>query len=286
MITYGTVISLNDSRILVLKTQFKTYYIKLQRSLFLKYKPLLLKNQRLVALIKREKNHYKIQRILKILTPNGLVLNPLFHQNHVLEDARVMINAMDYTLFIDFEMSMHPYYYSPSFISEIIQVGWVLTGPNDEVVESYKTYVKPEKFPTLTERTLKFLKVTQEDINQGISFKEFFNIFKKVIDTYDPAIFTWGSNDESMFKDAMKRHKQTLNKDLRFIDLLKMHKHVYMYKNDLGLQKAYEMYGNRSEKPQKHDALDDATMTWYIFEGFKAYLNQEKPVLASYYLHD
>ncbi len=285
MIVYGIIESLSESRLLILYTRQKTYHIKLQRSLYLRYKPLLLKHQRVVAFMRKEKSHWKIDRFLKVLTPNGAMLNPLFHQNQVLSEAKALINAMDYKLFIDFEMSMHPYYYSPSFVSEIIQVGWVLTDPKGEEVETFKTYVKPALFPTLTERTLKFLSVRQKEIDKGISFHTLYERFEKLLETYHPAIFTWGSNDESMFKDTLKRHHLKLHPELRFIDLLKLHKHVYMYKNDLGLQKAYEMYGNHSQTPQQHDALDDAIMTKEIFKGFKAYLNGPKPVLASYYLH-
>lgn len=286
MIVYGTVLALEQNRILILKTRTRIYTIKLQRSQYYKYEPLITKGTRLVGVLKNDKG-LKLSRILKIFHENGKALKPLFHQNHIVHDVKKLLNQLDYVVSLDFEMSMHPYYYSKEFISEIIQVGYVLTDKDGNVLETYEAYIKPSKFPKLTPRTLKFLDITQEDVDQGVSFKQFYTHFESVINTYKPGIIVWGGNDETMLHQTLLSHGfNEGSRHLRFIDLLKLHKQVYMYKNDLGLLNAYKMYGYHVKDPQRHDALDDALMTEKVFQGFKRYLNQNTPALSSYYLYD
>jgi len=271
---------------LTLKTRKKTFRIKLQRSQFYKYEALLQKDMRLVGVLVQDKE-LKLSRILKIFHVNGKSLKPLFHQNHIVHDVKNLLNGLDYIIALDFEMSMHPYYYSKEFISEIIQVGYVLTDSLGNVLETYQAYIKPLKFPKLTKRTLKFLDITQEDVDGGKTFNAFYDHFKEVVSTYEPGIIVWGGNDETMLHNTLKDHGYPEGSlYLRFIDLLKLHKQVYMYKNDLGLLNAYRMYGNHVKDPQRHDALDDALMTKEVFLGFKKYLNQATPALSSYYLYD
>lgn len=286
MIIYGTVLSLESNRMLILKTRKQIYKIKLQRSQYYKYEALLSNGKRLVGVLRKDKE-LKLTRILKIFHENGKALKPLFHQNHIVSDVKHLLNQLDYVLTLDFEMSMHPYYYSKEFVSEIIQVGYVLTSGDGTLIETYEAYIKPTQFPKLTPRTLKFLDITQNDVDNGISFVDFYHHFDDVIQKYQPGIIVWGGNDENMLHQTLKNHGfEDGSIHLRFIDLLKLHKQVYMYKNDLGLLNAYKMYGHHVNDPQRHDAFDDALMTEKVFQGFKKYLNQKTPALSSYYLYD
>jgi inhibitor of KinA sporulation pathway (predicted exonuclease) len=100
------------------------------------------------------------------------------------------------------------------------------------------------------------------------------------VKTYQPGILVWGSNDAQVLFQTLKR--LDLEDDIhqfRFIDLLKLHKQVYLKKDDIGLLTAYQMYGHEELASQRHDALEDAMMTYQVFNGFNAYLEgKRKPV--------
>ncbi|MGA9228169.1 MAG: exonuclease domain-containing protein, partial [Mesobacillus sp.] len=76
------------------------------------------------------------------------------------------------TLFIDFEFTM-PDRNSRrrGFYQEIIEAGAVLV-ENNKVVEQFSSYVRPNRFPALTERCRSFLNISQEQVNSGISFHD------------------------------------------------------------------------------------------------------------------
>ncbi|MBU1020659.1 MAG: hypothetical protein KJ847_05540, partial [Firmicutes bacterium] len=130
----------------------------------------------------------------------------------------------------------------------------------------------------LTKRTLKFLKITQEEIDNGIDYIDFYNHFKYLIDEYNPAIIVWGRNDFLALRDSYKINKvPNLHSKTRYINLLKMHKNYYNLRNDLGLFNALKLY-TREETVQTHNALEDAIVTYEIFKGFKKVVNYQLDV--------
>ncbi len=215
-----------------------------------------------------------VSNVLKLSKPSQRGPKLLYSFNRIQKDTKSFINSLDNKLFLDFEMSMHPYHKNPSFIQEIIQAGYVLEDKDGNLIEEYSVYIKPTKHKKLSKRTTKFLDLTQEDVDKGVNYKIFYNHFKSILETYNPAIIVWGKNDAISLKDSYKLNLvPSLAKKTRFVNLLKLHKNVFNYKNDLGLKNAYEMYGYKTSSPQRHDALDDAYMTKKVFEGFKNTLN-------------
>lgn len=277
MIIYGRIIDVSETRELTLKSRKKTYYIKVPKSIFLKFEALLIKDQRCVITIKKDKTQVRLIDILKVYDLKAQRLVPTFHQTGVVNAIQTLIENLKYTLFLDFEMSMHPYHYDPDFISEIIQVGYVLKDEAGNTVHTYQSFIKPELFKTLTKRTLKFLSITQDDVDRGTSFQSFYQELKALLITYQPAIIVWGANDaQVLFQTLKRRHLHQDIKLFRFMDLLKIHKQVLMKKDDIGLQTAYLMYGYQKLSPQKHDALEDAMMTSKVFQGFTKYLKGQR----------
>ncbi len=216
-----------------------------------------------------------VSNVLKISKPSHKGSKNLYSFDFIQTETKDFINALDNKLFLDFEMSMHPYHKNPSFVQEIIQAGYVLEDKHGKLIEAYNVYIKPTRHKKLSKRTIKFLELSQKDVDQGVDYKIFYHHFKTILETYNPAIIVWGKNDAISLKDSYKLNKTpSLARKTRFVNLLKLHKNVFNYKNDLGLKNAYEMYGNHTSTPQRHDALDDAYMTKKVFEGFKRKLNE------------
>jgi len=197
--------------------------------------------------------------------------------------TKKLVNNLDYKMLLDLEMSMHPYTVDRSFTQEIIQVGYLLLDKQDNVVEKYNEVIQPTIHKKLTKRTLKFLEITQEDVDNGMNFTTFYSHFKEVLDTYDPAIIVWGRNDFLALKDAYKINKvPSLHLKARYINLLKLHKNYYNLKNDLGLFNALNVY-YPTEMDQAHNAYEDAVATFKIFKGFRDVLNNRRKVDVSNY---
>ncbi|MBW4887244.1 MAG: 3'-5' exonuclease KapD, partial [Bacillus sp. (in: Bacteria)] len=98
-------------------------------------------------------------------------------------------------LIIDFEFTMPEGKYHPqNFFPEIIEAG-IVKAVHDEVVETFSSYIKPKKFPKLTRRCKKFLSITQEQVDQGITFNALIEKLRELDPDQNSAIITWGNMD-------------------------------------------------------------------------------------------
>lgn len=80
-------------------------------------------------------------------------------------------------LFIDFEFTM-PERNWKGFYPEIIEVGYILV-EGGNIVDQFSSYVKPIKYPHLSKRCSSFLKISQHQVDTGITFKQMLEKFSK-----------------------------------------------------------------------------------------------------------
>ncbi len=277
---YGRIQALDDKqRILTLAAHERVYRIYLERGLFARHMMHLQVGHRVLLTLAPRKQRtpkWKVQHIHKIYgqNPRNRIV---FSQKSIVSETKELLNSMRHMMFLDMEMSMHPYYLDKHFTQEIIQVGYVIVDHHNHLLKRVSTFIQPHKHPTLSKRTLKFLSLSQSDVDNGVTFKTFYDEFAHDIKTYQPAIIVWGKNDHIALKEALQIHDLKEVEGLRFVNLLQLHKNVFLYKDDLGLLKAYELYGHQLEHTQKHDALEDALMTYKIFQGMKDVLNKKRP---------
>lgn len=183
-------------------------------------------------------------------------------------------------LFIDFEFTMPESKSNPKgFYPEIIEVGLVSVARN-KIQDQYSSYVRPERFPILTERCKSFLKIPQEKVNEGISFANLIDILKKYHDKYaKTTIITWGNMDMKVLRMNCQKHNLPFPFTGKQRDLSMEYKHFFGDQNQTGLWKAVEEYGKEGVG-KHHCALDDALTTYNIFnlvEKDKRYLAKPKP---------
>jgi sporulation inhibitor KapD len=182
-------------------------------------------------------------------------------------------------LFLDFEFTMPESKTSPrDFFPEIIEVG-IVSVLNGQVYDQFSSYVRPNKFPILTERCKAFLNITQEQVDQGISFEELIGWLKEYDSLYPSTVITWGNMDMKVL-----RHN-CLQADLPFPftgehrDLAMEYKKFFGETNQTGLWKAVQEYGDAGVG-KHHRALDDAFTTYNIYklvEKDKKYMAKPKP---------
>jgi sporulation inhibitor KapD len=270
-----------EERIIGLKVKDRQSYFYLQRSLLNKIGKYLELSRFIQFVVEDEPRIYRktkvytIEYVLKIMVIRYRKNIVYYDIKKIKKGTKELINSLKTKMFLDLEMSMHPYNVDKNFTQEIIQVGYYLVDKNNSIIEEYNELIKPKLHPKLTKRTLKFLEITQDEINKGIDYVDFYNHFKSVIETYNPAIIVWGRNDFLALRDSYRvNNVTTLKNKTRYINLLKLHKNFFNLRNDLGLFNAYKSYSN-IENPQAHNALEDAKVTFEIFEGFKKVVNNE-----------
>lgn len=216
----------------------------------------------------------------QILFFNKIVqLNPhkVFYDINLLRgDIKKIFKKNKNYLFMDFEMTMPPYY-SDFFVAEIIQAGYLVSKPYEDPIVTESVYIEAKHQKILSKRTVKFLKIDQESYDaHKIPFVEFYERLKNIMTTYKPKIIVWGTNDIKALDEMYQlHHLKPITKRTDFIDLLKVHKNYFNVLNDIGLFKAYETYYQK-EAMQTHDALDDAKVTKLVFDAFLMQINQSR----------
>jgi sporulation inhibitor KapD len=273
-----------EKRIISIKHKNKVKYYYMQRSLLNTVSKYITVSRFIQFTVTESKRMYKghlvetvdyIVKIMEIRYRKNIIFYDI---KNIKDGTRKLLNQLEHKLFLDLEMSMHPYYKDKSFKQEIIQVGMYLVDKHDNEVLRYNEVITPTVHKKLTKRTLKFLEITQDDVDNGIPFDAFYETFHNIVKTYNPAIIVWGRNDFLALDQGYKINKlKSLKKTTRFINLLQIHKNYFNLKNDLGLFNALGLYQN-VKKDQAHNAFEDAYATYQIFKGFRKVVNGKRKV--------
>jgi sporulation inhibitor KapD len=182
-------------------------------------------------------------------------------------------------LFIDFEFTMpERNVRMKDFFAEIIEVGLVSV-VNDQIQEQFSSYVTPLKFPILSERCKSFLHISQQQVDNGISFLDFIRKLEEFNKNYENTIVTWGNMDMKVLRHNCLMAGVPFPFKAKELDLSMEYKRFFGDQNQTGLWKAVQEYGKEGTG-RHHRALDDAMTTYNIFrlvEKDKRYLEKPKP---------
>ncbi len=270
-----------ENRIISLRVSNRISFFYLQRSMVNKIGKYLSILRFIQFIVEDDSRVYKgrkvfnIDYVVKIMEIRYRKNIIYYDVMNIKRGTKDLINSLNTKMFLDLEMSMHPYKQDKNFTQEIIQVGYHLVDDNNTLIEEYSEIIRPTIHKKLTKRTLKFLEITQENVDNGLNYQDFYVHFKQVVEKYTPAIIVWGRNDFLALRESYKINKvPSLKRKTRYINLLKMHKNYFNLKNDLGLFNALKLY-SKPNGQQMHNALEDAVATCEIFQGFKRVLNNE-----------
>ena len=197
-----------DERIISIlhKNKLKLFY--LQRSMMINYSRYIKEGVFIHFVVTEEPRTYhgfkvqNVHNVTKIQVFRYRKSLTYFSEKKIQVGIKEVINNLDNKLFLDLEMSMHPYTVDKSFVQEIIQVGFLLVDKDGKTLKTYNKIIKPKLHPKLTPRTKKFLKITQEEVNNGIEYREFYKEFKDIIMKYNPAIIVWRSEERRVGKEC------------------------------------------------------------------------------------
>ncbi|PGT89288.1 MULTISPECIES: 3'-5' exonuclease KapD [Bacillaceae] len=189
------------------------------------------------------------------------------------------MEGQEQLLFIDFEFTMPEGKANPKgFYPEIIEVG-IVSVKNQQIEEQFSSYVKPNKFPLLTERCKTFLQISQNKIDQGMTFSELLAVLNDYNNGSSTTVITWGNMDMKVLRHNCQMSSEEFPFTGKFRDLSMEYKKFFGDRNQTGLWKAVEEYGKKATG-KHHRALDDALTTYNLFklvEEDKRYLQKPSP---------
>ncbi|WP_082195510.1 3'-5' exonuclease KapD [Bacillus testis] len=183
-------------------------------------------------------------------------------------------------LFIDFEFTMpEAKMKTEGFYPEIIEVG-LISVLNEEIQHTLSAYVKPQRFPILSERCKNFLGISQQKVDEGIAFEELVKQLKdSELKDKTSHIVTWGNMDMKVLRQNCQANHIAFPFKGEFIDLSMEYKRFFGDQNQTGLWKAVKAYG-KDGVGSHHRALDDAMTTYNIcklVDNDKKYMNNYEP---------
>ncbi|MCF7923899.1 MAG: hypothetical protein K9L64_02185 [Candidatus Izimaplasma sp.] len=277
---------IENKRVIAINGPKRLKYYYMSKGMFNKFMDYFNKNIYVFLKVSEHYRFYKgvrVQNVIsidKVLSPNKNKPKIFYDISMIKTEIKKLVNQKRNRLFMDFEMSMPPYHHYENFISEIIQVGFVLTDEYGNEIKKYSSFIRPKLFPRLSKRTLRFLDLNQKNVDGGSDYYNLYSLLKKINQEYEPIIYVWGKNDKFELAKLNKIHNlENFLNDMQFVDLLSLHKTYFRLKNDLGLFNAYNIYANgQSINNQKHDALEDAEVTKEVFYGFKDVCNHKLKV--------
>lgn len=232
--------------------------------------------------LKKHHHHYLCYDVISFIkmmrkTRKG---NTVFYDIDTIQEGVVkLLNQNHNRMFLDLEFTMPPFQYTKDsygkeFMPEIIQYGIYIENKDGQLLDCDSALVKPVDKKGLNSRTYGFLNLGPNNFRKAISYLEFYNNLKYYMETYNPVIYVWGKNDMSVMENSYNIHSvPSITKRKDFINLMQVIKNYYSIKSDIGLFKAAELFQNKQESLQGHDALDDAYMTMKVFHLFKKEIN-------------
>ncbi len=283
---YGLLHGVDDKkRVIAIKDKNKVRFYYMAKGLFQSFMQYFRSGIYVFLYVSEESRRYRgytvnnVMSIEKVLAPHKQTPTIYYDVNIIKAGISSIVNSSKNKCFLDFEMSMPPYRNYNNFVSEIIQVGFVLTDQFGNVIQRETYFIKSILYNEISDRTKKFLHIEQSDIDGGIPYPVFYERFITMLNQYKPMIFVWGQNDQLELRKMNNLHSLTdFTPKTQFVDLLKLHKTYYGLKNDLGLFNAFNLYKEVDLDKQMHDALEDAMITKEVFFSFVEVCNGKSTV--------
>jgi len=142
---------------------------------------------------------------------------------------------------------------------EMIEIGAVMVDTKTlKVVREFQTFIKPIRYPLLTDFCRELTKITQENVDNAPLFPEAINNFKQWLYQYDKFIFcSWGDYDRKQFEQDCQYHKIPYPIKGGHINLKKEFSQSQNLPKKLGMKQALE-YVNLTLEGTHHRGIDDA----------------------------
>lgn len=283
MKVYGKIINtIPEERIVKIEYNGRLIYLYMSRKLFKDFGPYFY-NKPYIFVEASEKSRrlgdilvYDVESFVKVVEPNLRERKVFYDISTIKKGVKSLLEKIEYKMFLDLEFSLPAYYQSMPHVAEIVQYGIVVEDKDGNIVFEDSSLVSPKKVYSLNNRTLKFLSRKREEFDDAISYNEFYEILKGVINKYDPKIVAWGRSDMLALEQSFKLNNvKALPIRKKYINIMQVIKNYYNLKDEMGLFQTYQEMSGISLEPQQHDALEDAVLTREIYRMFKVKVNDD-----------
>ena len=149
---------------------------------------------------------------------------------------------------------------------EIIEIGAVKVYVNDlQIVDEYDAFIKPIKFPILSDFCKELTTIKQEDVDSADEFPRVWQSFLDWIGDYeDVSIASWGAYDKIQMLQDCILHKLKFPFNQNHINLKKWFSGFHNGKK-YGMKRALNIVG-LDLIGNHHRGIDDAKNIWRIVE--------------------
>ncbi|MBW4522625.1 MAG: exonuclease domain-containing protein [Scytolyngbya sp. HA4215-MV1] len=142
---------------------------------------------------------------------------------------------------------------------EIIEIGAVMiTAPDLTIVDEFQTFIKPVRYPVLTEFCRSLTSITQMQVDQAPAYKEAIVLLQHWLSHYPNAVFgSWGDYDRNQFKQDSKFHQVPFPIALPHVNLKHRFSEVQGLSKRYGMAEALQLAGIELTGTH-HRGIDDA----------------------------
>lgn len=155
--------------------------------------------------------------------------------------------------------------------NETIEIGAVLINEQGQFLSEFEAFVKPLKFPILSDFCKELTSITQMDVDNAPYFSEVLDAFKSWFGhgKNDYVICSWGFYDRKQFESDCELHGLDSSWLKPHISLKHQHAKLTGQRRALGMKRALDAEGLKLEGTH-HRGIDDARN---IAKIFVKYLN-------------
>ena len=156
--------------------------------------------------------------------------------------------------------------------NETIEIGAVLVNSRGDLVSEFEQFVKPLKFPILSNFCKELTSISQNDVDTAPYFPQALEAFKNWFGygASEYLLCSWGFYDRKQFESDCQLHGLDTGWLTSHISLKHQHGKLRDLKRALGMKRALELEGLNLEGTH-HRGIDDARN---ISKLFRKYLDQ------------
>jgi inhibitor of KinA sporulation pathway (predicted exonuclease) len=169
------------------------------------------------------------------------------------------LTQYDYYLVLDLEATCCNRETIKRHETEIIEIGAVMVAAQDlTVIDEFQTFIKPIRYPILTEFCKSLTSITQEQVDYAPGYVEAIALLKQWLSNYPNAVFgSWGDYDRNQFKQDSKFHNVPFPIAYPHVNLKQLFSEVQGLPKRYGMAEALQLAGIALEGTH-HRGIDDA----------------------------
>ncbi|MBW4645422.1 MAG: exonuclease domain-containing protein [Goleter apudmare HA4340-LM2] len=176
----------------------------------------------------------------------------------------------DYFLVIDLEATCCDDGSIPRYKMEIIEIGAVMLNRETwEIDSEWQTFIKPVRYPKLTDFCTQLTTISQQDVENAPKFPEVIASLKNWMESFPNYIFcSWGNYDKTQFMQDCKFHHLPYPFSAEHINIKKEFSAYLVTSKSFGMAQALNHLGMELIGTH-HRGIDDARNIAAIYRQMK-----------------